>query len=390
MTFFGGHLFYLCLVLLLIPAVILGILQKSLRLYTLAISILFIYLIFGKDHRQLAYLFTFYVLQLILVKLYLILRKRYGRKENIYYCTVFLSVVPLIFDKINPLIHTNIFQFLGVSYLTFKSVQMIIEIYDGIITEVPIVEFSAFLLHFPSLSSGPIDRSRRFHEDWVKIYSREEYLNLFANGVFKILLGLIYKFIIAAGFYKLMGICADFKAWYYVVGYTYAYGLDLFFDFAGYSLMAVGTSYILGVRTPDNFNKPFLSLDMREFWDRWHISLSYWFRDFIFSRFIIKCVKKKWFKNRLHRASIGFIINMLVMGMWHGLNASYILYGLYHGCLLALTESYQKKSKFYKENKDKKSYKFLSWFITMQLVMFGFLIFSGKFIKLLHLAKIVH
>lgn len=379
MTFFGGYIFYVCLILALIPAIVIGMLQKPLRIYSLCISFIFIYLVFGNDINQLICLISFYLIELIIVKLYLFLRKKYGRKENIYYGTVFLSILPLIINKVSPLIHMNMFAFLGISYLTFKSVQMVIEIYDGIITEVPILEYSGFLLHFPTLSSGPIDRSRRFHEDWIKVYSREEYLNLLGNGLFKILLGLVYKIVLAAVFYQLMGFFDVYNVWYCAVGYAYVYGFYLFFDFAGYSLMAIGTSYILGVRTPDNFRKPFLAKDMRDFWDRWHISLSYWFRDFIFSRFIIRCVKKKWFKDRLQRASVGFIINMLVMGMWHGLNVSYILYGLYHGVLLALTEIYQKKSKFHKKNKDNKSYQLLSWFVTMQLIMFGFLIFSGKF-----------
>jgi len=384
-TFFGGYLFYVCLVLALIPAIVMGILQKPLKLYTLCISLVFIYLVFGKDLSQLIYLTAFYIAELIIVKLYLFLRKKYGRNESIYYGAVFLSILPLILNKISPLIHINFFAFLGISYLTFKIEQMVIEIYDGVITEVPIVEYSGFLLHFPTLSSGPIDRSRRFHEDWVKTYNREEYLDLLGNGVFKILLGLVYKIVLAAGFYKLMGFFDVFNVWYCVVGYAYAYGFYLFFDFAGYSLMAIGTSYILGVRTPDNFRKPFLAIDMRDFWNRWHISLSYWFRDFIFTRFIMKCVKKKWIKDRMQRASAGFIINMLIMGMWHGLHTSYIVYGLYHGCLLAITEIYQKKSKFYKRNKEKKSYKILSWFVTIQFVMFGFLIFSGRFMDILNL-----
>ena len=145
--------------------------------------------------------------------------------------------------------------------------------------------------------------------------------------------------------------------------------------------MAVGTSYILGVKAPDNFRLPFISKDIKEFWDRWHISLSHWFRDFIFSRFIMTAIRKKWFKTRLTGASIGFIINMLVMGAWHGLTVSYLLYGLYHGVLLALTEIYQKKARFYKKYKKKKWYQAVSCFVTFQLVMFGFYIFSGRMIE---------
>ncbi|WP_312092809.1 D-alanyl-lipoteichoic acid biosynthesis protein DltB [Aminipila sp.] len=384
MILYEGYLFYVCLTVALIPAIILGILQKPLRNYNLFISLVFILLTLSGNVSQLYSFFGFFIAEAILVQGYLSIRKKYGRDQKLYYIAVFLSILPLILNKSAPLFNENLFGILGISYLTFRTVQMIIEIYDGVITEVPFGEYAGFILFFPALSCGPIDRSRRFHEDWITTYERDEYLNLAGTGVFKILLGIVYKLILAVQFYKVMEFF-DGGQWYCVIGYAYMYGFYLFFDFAGYSLMAVGTSYVLGIKTPDNFRKPFIAKDMRDFWERWHISLSYWFRDFIFSRFIMKCVKKKWFNTRLQRASMGFMVNMLIMGMWHGLTLSYVLYGLYHGILLALTEIYQKKSQLYKKYKDKKTYQLLSWFITLQLVMFGFLVFSGKFTELLNL-----
>lgn len=91
-------------------------------------------------------------------------------------------------------------------------------------------------------------------------------------------------------------------------------------------------------------------------------------------------IRNKRIKNKLTRASIAFVINMLIMGLWHGLSLNYIIYGLYHGMLLAFTEIYQKKSKFHKKNKSNVWYKFVSWGVTFNLVMLGFLIFSGRII----------
>lgn len=142
--------------------------------------------------------------------------------------------------------------------------------------------------------------------------------------------------------------------------------------------MVVGTSYCLGIRTPMNFNKPFLSIDIKEFWNRWHITLSHWLRDFVFTRFVMTATKKKWFKSRLTTANTAYLINMLIMGFWHGLSWHYIVYGLYHGLLLAATDTFEKKSKFYKKHKNGRVFKAVSWFLTFQLVMFGFYIFSGK------------
>lgn len=383
MSFFADFSFFMILILALIPAIILGIREKPLRHYTLFLSLFFIGIIFYSRPVQFLWLLFYFILESLLVRLYLHLRTKNGRLAWQYRIFLVLALMPLLVNKAGSLVHLNLLGFLGISYLTFRVLQIIIEIYDGVITDVPFVEFTSFLLFFPSLSSGPIDRSRRFHEDYVRTFSRDEYLNLLGDGILKILLGLVYKFVLAALFYGWMEITGTGTLWYYEISYAYCYGINMFFDFAGYSLMAVGTSYILGVQTPDNFRLPFISQDIKEFWDRWHITLSHWFRDFIFSRFIMDSIRKKRFKTKLTGASCGFIINMLVMGMWHGLTVSYILYGLYHGILLALTEIYQKKSKFYKKSKKKTWYKLCSWFITMQLVMFGFFIFSGRFLEIL-------
>lgn len=380
MSYFEGMPFFFCLLFVLIIAAGAGYLEKPLRWYTLAVSILFIVLVFGGKAEQTVYLTVFCVWSLVLVKGYEKVRAKRGRKQGIYHVFVLAALAPLILCKAAPLFDMDLFGFTGISYLTFRVVQIIIEMYDGVIKEIRIPEFAAFLLFFPSVSSGPIDRSRRFLADWERVLPREQYLELCAKGVWKLLQGAVYKMVFAALAYQLMGFLEGEEHWYLLIGYAYAYGFYLFFDFAGYSLMAVGASYILGIETPDNFRAPFLAKDIREFWDRWHITLSHWFRDFIFTRFIMYSAKKKWFKSRMQRACAGFFINMGIMGIWHGLCPAYILYGLYHGALLAGTEVYQKKSGFYKKNKDKTWYQALSWAVTMQLVMFGFLLFSEKLI----------
>ena len=381
--FYEGAGFFFLLVLALLPAIVLGVKEKPLKYYQLAVSVFFICLILGQEPGQFFAFLVFYGLSLFLIKTYLKWNEAHKRDGRAYVLVVGLLLLPLILCKIFPFFGGSLMAFVGISYLTFRNVQIAIEIYDGVIGEVPTASYTAFLLFFPSFSSGPIDRSRRFQTDWETIYKRDEYLELLGDGIYKLLLGLVYKMILASPFYLLMNQCATDTEWFFNLGYAYSYGLYLFFDFAGYSLMAVGTAYILGVRLPDNFCKPFCSIDIKDFWDRWHISLSHWFRDFLFTRFIMRCTKKKWFHNRLQRASAGFLVNMGVMGLWHGLTLSYILYGLYHGILLAGTEVYQKKSGFYKKYKSCKWYQGLSWFVTMQFVFFGFFIFSGRFLEVL-------
>lgn len=384
-TFFGSLSFFLVLILVFIPAVILGIKGVPLQKYRTAISILLILLVLWPDKEQITYLTAFYILEYIFVRSYLFLRKSQNenRSAAIYRIFLFLCILPLILCKVSEAAGGSVpglFQFMGISYLTFRAVQMIIEIYDGIIKEVKLLDFTDFLLLFSTFSCGPIDRSRRYGKDAEKGYKKDEYLELLGDGLLKLLLGIIYKFILAVLVHKGVVFFQDPQTLMEYAGYSYCYGVYMFFDFAGYSLMAIGTGYIMGIKVPDNFNKPFISIDMKDFWNRWHMTLSFWFRDFLFSRFMMLSIKKKWFSSRLTGASAGFIINMMVMGVWHGLSPNYILYGLYHGVLLALTEIYQKKSGFYKKHKKQTWYKLVSWFVTLNMVMFGFLLFSGVII----------
>ena len=273
--------------------------------------------------------------------------------------------------------------------MSFKTIQIMIEISDGLIKEkISAVEYVQFLLFFPTVSAGPIDRSRRFMSEIKERMPRTEYLELAGEGVYRLILGLLYKIVFSTlSYHYLVGLTNN-GAFVYSLKYMYLYTLYLFFDFAGYSLMAVGSSNILGIRTPMNFNKPFLSIDIKDFWNRWHITLSTWLRDFVFSRVFMEATKKKRFKKRLNTAMYAYMVNMVLMGFWHGLTISYIVYGFYHGILMAGFEYYQKKSKFYKKNKNETWYKVLSWFITINLVIIGLYIFSGEPYKLIsHVLK---
>ncbi|NLD19232.1 MAG: D-alanyl-lipoteichoic acid biosynthesis protein DltB [Clostridiales bacterium] len=379
MNLFSDFNFFACLVLISIPAIILGISERQIKYYGMTATLFFIWMAMGSNLQALAYLGAYCLLEFLLVITFVRLNKRFKRNQILYLIYIIAAISPLAITKIAGLYDLKVFAFLGISYMTFKSVQIIIEIFDGIIQQINPFDFMYLLLFFPTLTSGPIDRSRRFKVDLEQIPSKSEYLELLGQGLFKICLGIVYKMIIATAFYQLeirLGMGWDITS---TLIYMYSYGFYLFFDFAGYSLMAIGVSYIFGIRTPENFNKPFISKDIIEFWDRWHITLSHWFRDFIFSRIMMRAIKGSWFKGKLTRASFGFIINMTVMGVWHGLSMQYILYGLYHGILLSFTEMYQKKFKLHKKYKKEKWYKLLCWFITFNLIMFGFFIFSGRF-----------
>lgn len=380
MELFENSVFFVALAILSIPAICLGLMGKKIKGYGILATLFFVIATLYDKPKQLLYIVSFLIFEYIIIKLFLKLTRIKEQSESVYFVFLILSILPLLIYKFSSLVGYSIFGFIGISYMTFKCIQYVMEIKDGLIKEVSASNFFYLNLFFPSLISGPIDRSRRFDDDVNKLKSKSEYIELLTSGLQKILIGAVYKFVISQLIYPYMQNYSQGNGIKTIVAYMYLYGFYLFFDFAGYSLMAIGTGNIFGVRLPDNFNKPFISKDIKEFWDRWHISLSYWFRDFVFSRVIRRMIRNKRIKNKLTRASIAFIINMLIMGLWHGLSLNYIIYGLYHGMLLAVTEVYQKKSKFHKKNKSNVWYKFVSWGVTFNLVMLGFLIFSGRII----------
>lgn len=386
MTFsqYEGYLYMYILFLTMIPAVILGLLEKKIKYYGMLATTFMIYLIIGIN-VQFSFLVGFMVWEIGLI-LTFIKVERFRTSKWIFRLFLFASMLPLIVNKISPLTSMGPIGFIGISYLSFRTIQIIIEIYDGAIKDIRLFDTLYFILFFPTLSSGPIDRSRRFDEEINSKITRNQYIEMYlVPGVYKIFLGIMYKFVIAIviHMYWIEQISSK-PSIVSTILYMYGYTLYLFFDFAGYSLIAVGTSYIFGVYAPDNFNKPFLSKDMKEFWTRWHISLSRWFGDYIFSRYVLNAIRNKKFKNRATASHVAQMITMVTMGFWHGYVWYYIAYGIYQGLALVLTDIYTKKSKIYKKYKKNKWFQRIQIVITFNIVCFGMLIFSGyldKFFK---------
>ena len=378
MNYFEGNEFFLLLFVVLLIGFILNYFGKRKDYYILSLSILFAGAIYGKSKAMVVYLLAFIIYQYFLV--FIAQRMDSKRLKPL----VILSILPLVVNKVFALTQLHLLAFIGISYMSFKTIQIMLEISDGLIKEkTSVKDYLQFLLFFPTVSSGPIDRSRRFLKEINEVMPRKDYLELAGDGIYRIVLGLLYKVVLSTYVYQMLLALSNTGTVVYSIKYMYLYTLYLFFDFAGYSLMAVGSSNILGIQTPMNFNKPFLSVDIKDFWTRWHITLSTWLRDFVFSRVLMQVIRKKWFKNRLHNAAYAYMVNMLVMGFWHGISISYIAYGFYHGVLMSGFEIYQKKSNFYKQHKNKTWYKLMSWFVTMNLVMVGFFIFSGEPYKII-------
>ncbi|QWT17904.1 D-alanyl-lipoteichoic acid biosynthesis protein DltB [Collinsella sp. zg1085] len=388
MAFYTSPSFFIAVALGIIPAACLGLSERRIAPYGMVASVFMLACLFAQSLQAFASFMLFLIISVTSIQLLLRMWKRDNKPLGVYRFCLALCLMPLVVYKVSAAAGPSLLGFIGISYLTFKTIQVLIEIRDGLITEMSFVDTIYFLIFFPTITSGPIDRSRRFLSDVHTPLKRAEYAELLSRGIMLILLGAVMQLVIASVLSNFNMVAPD--AGLLNVGNlglphgtralfrSYVYGLYLFFDFAGYSYMAMGVSYCFGIRTPKNFQAPFLAQDMKDFWNRWHITLSFWLRDFVFMRFVRHATKARWFKKRMHTAMMGYILNMGLMGAWHGLSVDYLAYGIYHGILLAVTELYQKKSKFYKRNHKKGWYRLLSWFITLNLVLAGFAIFSGQ------------
>lgn len=385
-------MYFLYLIVVLIP-IIVGLLNgKRFRLYETLISLLFIFLIFGGPKLHEGFNLLIYIIfEVLLIGLYMNYRSKHNQTW-VFIIAVLLAIAPLSIVKITPAINNgipSIIGFLGISYLTFKAVQMIMESRDGSIKKFDLMLTLQFLLFFPTISSGPIDRYRRFVKDYQNVPSREKYLEMLQKGVFYIFLGFLYKFLLAYLFGTMLlpqvariALLNGGISWA-LVGYMYTYSMDLFFDFAGYSLFAVGISYFMGIETPPNFNKPFIAHNIKDFWNRWHMTLSFWFRDFVYMRLVFFMMKHKLIKSRITTAIVGYFGLFLLMGFWHGVTWYYIAYGLFHAIAIVINDAWLRFKKKHKTSiPSNKFTEIFAIFITFNIVCLSFLIFSGFLDKL--------
>ena len=374
---FSGLLFFYLLFLGLLPAVVLGLLGKKLHYYGIFLCAAMLVIVFWQN-GQLAALALFFLWEMALCCLFWRLPKR---TRPLLWAAVILALGPLGLIKLGEVWQPfSLFRLMGASYMSFRAVQVLLDIYDERLQKLRPVALGYFLLFFPAVSSGPIDRYRRFLSDLDRPPDREHYRTLLAQGIWKLAGGCVSAVVIS-GFIQQYWLAAlpesGFGA---TLSYMYGYTFYLFFNFAGYSSMAIGTGYLLGIQMPENFNQPFLSVDMKDFWSHWHISLSTWLRDYLYSRFAMKSLKQKRFSNPRTASYLGYVLNMMAMGAWHGLQPQYLLYGVYHSALMCLNEVLDLHCKSFRSFKTHGAGQVVCVLVTFHLFSFGLLIFSGRLI----------
>ena len=260
----------------------------------------------------------------------------------------------------------NIILPIGISFYTFQILSYVIDVYKKeVVAQRSIINLGAYVTMFPQLIAGPIVRYQTIAKELTE---RKEHVDDIAEGLRRFIIGLGKKIIIA----NQMAIIADkvylsiplhdlntMFAW---IG-TIAFALQIYYDFSGYSDMAIGLGKMFGFHFVENFNYPYIATSITDFWRRWHISLSSWFRDYVYIPLGgSRCSKARWMLN--------IMIVWSLTGLWHGASYNFILWGLYYGVLLMMEKL------FFKKYLDK--LRGINYIITMLIVLVGWVFFNSS------------
>ncbi|MDH5229685.1 MAG: MBOAT family protein [Gammaproteobacteria bacterium] len=265
-----------------------------------------------------------------------------------------------------PIIYHELLLPVGISFYTFQTLSYTIDIYRGRIDHEPnFIKFATFVSFFPQLVAGPIVRAA----DFLPQLNRTPNVSQaqFNFGLMLVFIGLFKKIVIAD---LLAHLAVDavfqnpsgFSSWDLLMA-LYAYTFQIYCDFSGYTDIAIGVAAMFGFVLPQNFNRPYISQSVREFWTRWHISLSSWLRDYLY-------ISLGGNRGTRVRTAFNLMITMLLGGLWHGAAMNFIYWGGYHGLLLVLAHffgSREESPSFFK--------KFYRQIITFHLIVFGWLLF---------------
>jgi len=265
---------------------------------------------------------------------------------------------------------------LGISFWTFQAMSYLFDLYREEDLDPTFAEFALYMAFFPVTISGPVcrmpDMLPQFRSERTTSWSDiTQGLRRIAIGIFMMQLGKLLGQGILAG----DGIVSGFdhaKQWSGadVWCLAFGYGLQLFFDFAGYTHIAVGASRTLGITVPENFERPFASTNPSEFWTRWHMSLSFWIRDYVF--FPLATMRREmWWRH------LALVLSMVVFGLWHKATLLFLIWGGYQGLLLVAHRLWQQTSR--KLNwQPHRTWSFLGWFITAALIGLGWIFFRAN------------
>lgn len=277
-----------------------------------------------------------------------------------YFNFVIINVNNLFHSNLNLL---NVVLPIGISFYTFQIISYEIDVYNKKVNvQSNILKYFLYVFLFPQLIAGPIVRYQDVNNE---IDNRNVTFEMFANGLRRFIIGLSKKVIIANNLGELCNIYLNLgdKSVLFTWIFAISYMLQIYFDFSGYSDIAIGLGKMLGFNFPENFNYPYMAKSITDFWRRWHMTLSSWFRDYVY---IPLGGNKKGVLKQIRN----ILIVWSLTGLWHGASWNFIVWGLYFGILLILEKFILKK---YFSNVPK----FIKCIYTLFLVMISFVIFQG-------------
>lgn len=271
--------------------------------------------------------------------------------------------------------HYNITLPVGISFFTFQSLSYTLDVYRGrLVAEKSMIKFLLFVAYFPQLVAGPIVRAADFLPQLstyveINIEKIKSGIKLFILGFFKKLLisDMISPY--SDNVFSNIDTVTSYEAWIGILAYT----IQIYCDFSGYSDMAIGVARTMGYNFIENFNMPYKSYSITEFWRRWHISLSSWLRDYLYiSLGGNRGSKLKTYGN--------LMITMLLGGLWHGANWTFVVWGGMHGILLSIHKMW---SEFLRRNKIEQFFEnpiwnAISWLLTITSVMVSWVFFRAE------------
>ena len=286
--------------------------------------------------------------------------------------STFAEVVSFVGIKLSPQTIKLLLP-VGISFYTFQTISYITDVYRGEIeAEHNFGYYATFISFFPQLVAGPIERTNNLLPQ-IKTEHFFDYDNA-SYGLKRILWGLFKKMCIADAIafyvdsvYASLDANTGFHLFLAVIGFS----IQIYCDFSGYSDIAIGTARMLGITLMENFKSPYYSKSIKEFWSRWHISLSTWFRDYFYIP--IGGNRRSKFRN-----AINLFMTFLLSGLWHGANWTFIIWGGIHGAAQLLERMIQKSFKFYNRHW---LYSIFSWFVVFSFCNIAWVFFRAESLK---------
>jgi D-alanyl-lipoteichoic acid acyltransferase DltB (MBOAT superfamily) len=280
------------------------------------------------------------------------------------YTNFFLENFNGIFDSNIPLQH--IILPLGISFFTFTQIAFLVDAYRNEVKEYDLVRYMLFVTYFPHLLAGPILHHKEMMPQFANLKNSVINYRNVAVGLFIFSIGLFKKVVIADSFAVWANAGFDtattlnlFEAWATSLSYTF----QLYFDFSGYTDMAIGVSLMFNVKLPVNFNSPYKALNIQDFWRRWHMTLSRFLRDYIY-------IPLGGNKISSSRTYVNLLVTFVIGGLWHGAGWTFIFWGFLHGMALIIHRVWSTLGF--------KMWTWLAWFITFNFVNVAWVFFRAK------------